>query len=116
MIYLLSDKSLEFYAHHVLVVVSCGSFLFLGRGHLWCCWLGMVEGSNPPLCAVTALQQLPSWNGGIVYTFSGALLWIAYVFCRVLSAPFCMYAFHMDMATNSEVAYMSEDKSIHLAW
>mmetsp|Transcript_18976 Transcript_18976/g.49813 ORF Transcript_18976/g.49813 Transcript_18976/m.49813 type:complete len:236 (+) Transcript_18976:243-950(+) len=115
-IYLVTDKALEFYAHHVLVVISCGSFLFLGKGHLWCCWLGLVEGSNPPLCAVTALRQIPSWNGGTVYTLSGAMLWICYVFCRVLSAPMCMYAFHKDMATDPTIAKMSPDESIHLAW
>ena len=115
-IYLMTDKALEFYAHHVLVVISCGSFLFLGKGHLWCCWLGLVEGSNPPLCMVTALRQIPSWNGGTVYTLSGAMLWICYVFCRVLSAPMCMYAFHKDMATDPAIARMSEEDSIHLAW
>lgn len=115
-IYLLSGKSLEFYAHHALVVISCGTFLGLGRGHLWCCWLGLVEGSNPALCMVTSLRQIPSMKGGTVYTLSGAMLWVTYLICRVISAPACMWSFHDDMAKHPEVALMSEDESVHLAW
>ena len=89
-IYTMTGKALEFYAHHVLVITSCGSFLLFRRGHLWCCWLGLVEGTNPALCSLTALGQIPSMKGGSLYVVSGAMLWVTYVFCRMISSPWCM--------------------------
>ena len=57
-------KDLVFYGHHVLTAVCCLSFLVTGRGHLWCCWLGLVEGTNPALNMLTILGQIPGQKGG----------------------------------------------------
>ena len=42
----------------MLVILCFASFLVTGRGHLWCCWLGLVEASNPFLCLLSLMRQV----------------------------------------------------------
>lgn len=92
--YILTDKTFEFYAHHVVVLACCGSMLFTGRATAYCAWLGLVEGTNVPLCSLTLLGKVA--KGSSAYVASGALLWVSYVILRVVSCPVAMYMMYND--------------------
>lgn len=114
--YVVAGKGWMFYLHHVLVVLSCGSFLLTDRGHLWCCWLGLVEATNVPLCLVTLYNKVPSAKGSLPHIVAGALLWVMYVIFRVVSAPMCMYWMYGDYQNTPEHAWVSKDVSLDRGW
>lgn len=115
-IYLLVGKDLVFYGHHVLTAVCCLSFLVTGRGHLWCCWLGLVEGTNPALNMLTILGQIPGQKGGALYVASGVSLWVTYVIFRMVSTPICFWYLTLDIRDFPEIAWISEDPTMNNAW
>lgn len=113
--YMLSGKALQFYLHHVVVVGNCSYMLLTGRGHLWCSWLGLVEGTNVPLCLLTFFGSTPL-KGGILYTLSGVMLWVSYVALRVVSAPAAMYEIYMDSQKYPADAWISENAEFNNNW
>lgn len=58
--YAMSGKESVFYYHHLVTVLCCGSMLFMGRAHFWCCMLGLVEFSNVPLSLLTVSSTMIS--------------------------------------------------------
>uniref|UniRef100_A0A7S2RIV2 TLC domain-containing protein n=1 Tax=Rhizochromulina marina TaxID=1034831 RepID=A0A7S2RIV2_9STRA len=113
--YVLSGKELQFYLHHVVVIGNCSYMLVTGRGHLWCSWLGLVEGTNVPLCSLTFLGST-SFKGGLLYTLSGVMLWISYVVLRVISAPAAMYYIYLDSQNHPGSAWISKDPEFNTGW
>lgn len=115
-IYVMVGKPIHFYMHHVLVILCFASFLVTGRGHLWCCWLGLVEASNPFLCLLSLMRQVPALKATMFYYVNGFLLWLAYVVFRVVSPLFSVHYMYVEMRDRKDVAWVSEDRSYNVAW
>jgi hypothetical protein len=77
-------KKLEFYVHHVLVLLNCGAFLYTGRGHPWGSFMGLVEGTNIPLCLVMYMRAIPALSDTLAFKLSGAALWLTYLLIRLV--------------------------------
>jgi hypothetical protein len=92
--YLLSGKNPLFYLHHAVTMVCVGCFLATGRGHFYCCALGLVEASNVPLALLFVVPK-----SSLLYTMSGVLLWLSYTFIR-FPVPLIMWSMWTDMLTH----------------
>lgn len=112
--YVLSGKALVFYLHHVVVIPNCASMLLSGRGHLICAWLGLVEGTNIPLCTLMFLREVA--RESTLYVISGVSLWLFYVVLRVVSAPVCMWIIYSDTTNHPDVAWLSKDPTLQTTW
>ena len=117
--YALSGKEFVFYLHHVVTIGCCSSMLLTGRAHFWCCVLGLVEGSNVPLCFLHVFGRIPVLKASILYVANGALLWIAYVILR-LPIPAAMFLLGKDLYYNTKAqggpAWVVEDETFQRAW
>lgn len=117
--YALSGKESVFYLHHVVTLGCCSSMLFTGRAQFWCCVLGLVEGSNVPLCFLTVMRAIPALRASTLYTVNGALLWLAYVVLRV-PIPLAMYLLGKDLVQHSKAkggpAWVVADEDQNMKW
>ena len=117
--YALSGKEFVFYLHHVVTMGCCASMLLTGRGSFWCCVLGLVEGSNVPLCFLTVMTSIPSLKGSILFVINGGLLWIAYVVLRI-PIPVAMYYLAVDLRSHSKAAggpaWVFSNEETNTAW
>lgn len=120
--YVLANKGLVFYLHHVVTVGGCSSMLFFGRASFWCCVLGLIEGTNIPLGIVLGgpFKTTPAIKNSILYKLNGILLWVLYLIIRV-PMPIAMWFFQKDLTENGlnvgkNVAWLFNDAYLNNAW
>ena len=120
--YVFAKKGLVFYLHHVVTLGGCFSMLFFGRASLWCCAIGLIEGTNIPLGIVLGgpFRTTPAIKNSLLYKLNGILLWIMYLVIRV-PCPYVMYLLHKDVQENGlgvgkNVAWLFEDEAMNQAW
>lgn len=114
--YVATGKGFVFYLHHLVVAGNAMPVLLTGRMHPYYCWVGLVEGTNVPLCLLTMFGQFPSMKGGAAHTASGAALWISYVFIRVLLPGHCMYSMFAALQSTPEKVFVFENETWNNAW
>mmetsp|Transcript_66358 Transcript_66358/g.183245 ORF Transcript_66358/g.183245 Transcript_66358/m.183245 type:complete len:335 (+) Transcript_66358:109-1113(+) len=109
-------KKLEFYVHHVLVLLNCGAFLYTGRGHPWGSFMGLVEGTNIPLCLVMYMRAIPALSDTLAFKLSGAALWLTYLLIRVVLMPFGICLLWQDQHNIPATAFLFADPVNNYAW
>ena len=87
-VYAIFGKDPLMVLHHILVIIISGGIAITGRLHFYASWAGVVEGTNPCLSGVFVPKRLKVENPWV--TTYGILLFVGFLFLRVLSLP-CVF-------------------------
>jgi len=101
-LYVIIGKRYEFWIHHIIVIYCYGATLACDKMHFYAAWIGMVEGSNPSLCAHIILERIGYPLSHPITLVNGAGLWICFLVLRVALIPQWLHQLYADVTTNYE--------------
>ena len=96
--YLFQKKGLEFYLHHVLVLVNYFDVLRTGTMQYFAAKDGIVEGTNVPLCMVTLLRLFGKSDHPL-YAANGLGLWVLFLALRIVNLPLVIKQWREDLSS-----------------
>jgi len=105
LVYLVYRKPMVYMVHHAIVVYAYGVGLWVGAMHFWGAWDGLTEASNINLCFLKIGLILQSGRGSTAETVNGMLLYLSFLFVRVLSLPLWLALYAHDVYFRPEVTW-----------
>ena len=90
---------LQYVVHHALTCVGLGTMLYTSRMHYFACLGGLCEITNVFLNTILTFQYL-GLPRGKMYIVCGFLLWLSFVFFRLMLFPYWLYVFYTDVQSN----------------
>ena len=96
--YLFQKKGVEFYMHHVLVLLNYFDVLRTGTMQWFAARDGIVEGTNIPLCMITLLR-LFNKSDHPLYAINGLGLWVSFLVLRIVNLPLVIQQWREDMVS-----------------
>lgn len=100
--YVVYGKSWVYSVHHVIVVYAYGLGLYVGRMHVWGAWDGLVEFTNINVCILKIMLILNVGRGTPAEAINGGMLYLVYLFTRVISLPLMLSTFAYDVLYHNE--------------
>jgi len=116
-----TGKDALMYIHHACVLANLVPVLCTNRLHFYSCWMGLVEGTNPCLSGVFFFPRI-NMKDSIFLTISGVMLFLGFLFLRVIPLPYIFYCVMKDWDTldwsmaSSAWAYCFGSVSIIFLW
>lgn len=96
-LYVLHGKKLVFWVHHLLALGAIVTSRLTEQQMQIIAWQYSCEVTGVPLAAVLLMQQDPALKASTAYTVAGAVLWVTWLFARVISLLACTAFFGHDL-------------------
>ena len=100
--YLYQGKPIEFYLHHVVVIINFIPVLLSGHLGFFAYWDGTVEFTTIFLCIIDILK-LHNFEKSIIYKLNGFCLWISFIVFRLIGMSYWLYSWTVEYFANKDI-------------